>query len=72
MIDDCPESLTLTLRFLGEPALWCWEIVETASSDLVDSSWSSEWMGYGSPYQAQAAGLRRLAELAAVRQPRVA
>ena len=69
---DRAHSLTLAVRFLGESAVWCWEIHETASGEFVDSSWSSEWRAYESPYEAQTAGLRRLAELAAVRQPRVA
>ena len=70
--DNRAGGLTLSIRFLGESALWCWEIHETASAKFVDSSWSSDWMAYDSPYEAQAAGLCRLAELVAERQPRVA
>ena len=70
--DNRADGLTLSIRFLGESALWCWEIHATGSPEFVDSSWSSEWIAYESPYEAQAAGLRRLAALAAVRQPRVA
>ena len=70
--DKRADGLTLSIRFVDESAVWCWEIHETASAHFVDSSWSSEWVAYESPYEAQAAGLRRLAELAAVRQPRVA
>lgn len=73
MIDDVQcNGLTLSARFIGESALWCWEIHETATGRFIDSSWSSEWMAYGSPYEAQAAGLRRVAELTARERPRVA
>jgi hypothetical protein len=73
MIDDVQcNGLTLTTRFLGDSALWCWEIHETASGRFLDSSWSSEWMAYGSPSEAQTAGLARLGDLASRRRPRVA
>jgi hypothetical protein len=65
-------GLTLITRVLDESALWAWEILETTTGRFVDSSWSSEWMAYDSRSEAEAAGLRRLAELATRERPRVA
>ena len=34
------EQLTVRLVLLGEPSLWCWEIVDTADGAIVESSWA--------------------------------
>ena len=65
-------DLTLSVQFVVEPALWCWEIHETASRRFVESSWSSSWMAYGSPEEAREAGSRRLAEVTTRAERRVA
>ena len=65
-------GLRLSTRFLDDSALWSWEIHEAATGRFIAGGWSSEWMAYDSRSEAQTAGLRRLAELAARQRPRVA
>ena len=73
MIDDVQSGkLTLSARYLEEAALWCWDIHETGTGRLVESSWSSEWVAYESRSEAHAAGIRRLAELSGERRAKVA
>jgi hypothetical protein len=48
---------------LGEPCLWCWEIVDPGDGALIESSWATEWTGYGSSPEAWRAGILRLTEL---------
>ena len=57
--------LTLRVRLLPEPCLWCWEIRDETDGELVESSWASAWTAYTSRDVAQAAGQRRLLELTA-------
>ena len=59
-----PPRLTLRIRLLPDPCLWCWEILDEAEDELVESSWASMWSAYTSREAAQAAGQRRLGELA--------
>src|SRR5213083_2394930 len=42
------ERLTVKVHLLGEPCLWCWEIVDVEDDALVESSWATEWTGYAS------------------------
>lgn len=65
-------GLTLSTRFLDEPALWGWEIHETSTRRLVESSWSTEWMAYGSEDSALLAGAARLTTLIARARSQVA
>jgi len=55
------EQLTVRLVLLGEPSLWCWEIVDTADGAIVESSWAT---GYTSSPEALRAGIMRLTTLA--------
>ena len=55
--------LTVKLRLLSEPSLWCWEIVDTADGTVVESSWASNWTGYTSSPEALRAGIVRLTDL---------
>ena len=55
--------LTVKLRLLGEPSLWCWEIVDAADGAVVESSWATNWTGYKSSPEALRAGIRRLTDL---------
>ncbi len=59
---DC---LAVRARFVHEPCLWCWVIVNDASGRDVEDSWSGEWCGYLTREEALAAGRRRLASRAA-------
>src|SRR2546428_11182508 len=58
------ERLTVKVHLLGEPCLWCWEIVDVEDGDLVESSWATEWIGYASSWEALRAGTMRLTDLA--------
>jgi hypothetical protein len=51
-------------RLLDESALWCWEIRDAVTDQLVETSWSREWVAYDSPGDAVIVGERRLAVLA--------
>jgi len=33
------ERLTVKVHLLGEPCLWCWEIVDMEDDTSVESSW---------------------------------
>ena len=55
--------LTVKLRLLSEPSLWCWEIVETGDGTVVESSWATNWTGYKSSPEALQAGIMRLTDL---------
>ena len=57
------ERLTVKVHLLGEPCLWCWEIVDVQDGDLVESSWATEWIGYASSWEALRAGTLRLTDL---------
>ena len=57
------ERLTVKVHLLGEPCLWCWEIVKVEDDALVESSWATEWTGYVSSREALRAGIMRLTDL---------
>ena len=57
------ERLTVNVHLLGEPCLWCWEIVDVEDGALVESSWATEWTGYASSREASEAGVMRLTDL---------
>jgi len=57
------ERLTVKVHLLGEPCLWCWEIVDVEYDALVESSWATEWTGYASSREAFRAGIMRLTDL---------
>jgi hypothetical protein len=55
--------LTVKLRLLSDPSLWCWKIVDVADDTVVESSWATNWTGYTSSPEAFGAGIRRLTDL---------
>ena len=57
------ERLTVKVHLLGEPCLWCWEIVDMEDDTSVESSWAMEWIGYASSQEALQAGAIRLTDL---------
>src|SRR5437667_4447526 len=57
------ERLTVKVHLLGEPCLWCWEIVDVEDDARVESSWATEWTGYASSREALQAGAIRLTDL---------
>ena len=63
MLLDLEKQQTVRVRLLSEPCLWCWEIRDEANSELIESSWTSEWTAYASRREALEAGEARLAQL---------
>jgi hypothetical protein len=69
-LNRCPEAATterrlrVRVRFLDEPCLWCWEVVDDSSGDEVESSWEREWCGYRTRQEAETAGRARLITIA--------
>jgi hypothetical protein len=57
--------MSVRVRLLGAPCLWCWEIVDEVSGEVIESSWDTEWCGYPSHEEALAAGRRRIRGVAA-------
>ena len=57
------ESLTVEVRLLTDPCLWTWDIRDRMHGEVVDSSWTGEWMAYESPEEAYRAGRRRLTSI---------
>jgi hypothetical protein len=41
--------LSVEVRLMAEPCLWRWEIRDHERGEIVDSSWTREWMAYDSP-----------------------
>jgi hypothetical protein len=57
-------ALDLRVRLLGDPCLWCWEIVDLRRGGaVVRSSWTGDWAAYESFEEARIAGGVRLGEL---------
>lgn len=63
---SAPARLSVGVRLLAHPALWCWTI-EDEAGQLIESSWDGAWTGYATRPQAQAGGEARLDDLAAER-----
>lgn len=51
------------VRLMGEPCLWCWEILDRARDEVVESSWTDHWMAYASRDEALSAASSRLVRL---------
>ncbi len=62
MYGDPSERLTVEVRLLPDPCLWCWEIRDADRNEVLESSWAGEWTAYGSPEEALRAGRRRLTD----------
>jgi hypothetical protein len=57
------QSLSLEIRLMSEPCLWRWEIRDRERGDIVESSWTRDWMAYDSLEEAERAGRQRLISL---------
>jgi hypothetical protein len=55
--------LSLKVRLMSDPCLWQWEIRDRERDEVVESSWTREWMAYESVEEAERAGRRRLTSL---------
>lgn len=58
------QSLSLEVRLMSEPCLWRWEIRDRDRGEVVESSWTRDWMAYESLEEAERAGRQRLSSLA--------
>ncbi|HEV8584990.1 MAG TPA: hypothetical protein VGT02_08465 [Methylomirabilota bacterium] len=57
------QDLSVEVQLMDEPCLWRWEIRDRARNEVVDSSWTREWMAYESSEEALRAGRQRLSSL---------
>jgi len=58
------QSLSLEVQLMSEPCLWRWEIRDHERGEVIESSWTREWMAYESLEEAERAGRQRLTSLA--------
>jgi hypothetical protein len=59
------QRLSVEVRLMSEPpCLWHWEIRDHDRGEIVESSWTREWMAYESSEEAERAGRQRLTSLA--------
>ena len=56
-------QLSVEVWLMTEPCLWRWEIRDSDGGDIIDSSWTREWMAYESAEEALRAGCQRLTSL---------
>jgi len=57
------QHLSVEVQLMDEPCLWRWEIRDRERGEVIDSSWTREWMAYESPEEALHAGRLRLTSL---------
>jgi hypothetical protein len=63
MSNDSRLLLTVDVRLMAEPCLWCWELVDVADGQVVECSWDTYWTAYEASREALRAGLSRLVEV---------
>jgi hypothetical protein len=63
MESEAQQHLRVEVRLMNEPCLWRWEIRDRARNEVIDSSWTREWMAYESREEALRAGRQRLTSL---------
>jgi hypothetical protein len=52
--------LSVEVSLMDEPCLWRWQIRDRDRDEVVESSWTREWMAYESPEEAYRAGRQHL------------
>ncbi len=57
------EGLRVEVALMTDPCLWRWDIRDASRDEVVESSWTREWMAYDSSEEAYRAGRERLASL---------
>ena len=62
MKNDLSKLLTVRIRLMANPCLWCWEILDTTDGGVMESSWGNHWTAYDSWTEAFRVGLTRLAD----------
>jgi hypothetical protein len=60
---DHERQLNVDVQLMSEPCLWRWEIRDAERGEIIDSSWTREWMAYDSAEEALRAGRQRLTSL---------
>jgi hypothetical protein len=60
MKPELSDQLTARARLLTDPPLWCWEVVDRRTGEVLDTSWDREWVAYPSPEEALRRALPRL------------
>ena len=63
MESQAQQRLSVEVRLMTEPCLWRWEICDRERNEVVDNSWTREWMAYESREEALRAGRQRLTSL---------
>ncbi|MGH7392641.1 MAG: hypothetical protein ACREM3_24760 [Candidatus Rokuibacteriota bacterium] len=64
-MSERPESpMVLRTEWLAEPGVWVWEIVDASGRYVVESCWTTGWVGYATEEGAEQAARTRLAEIA--------
>jgi hypothetical protein len=63
MEGDRRPHLSVEVQLMNEPCLWRWDIRDHERGEVIDSSWTREWMAYESPEEALRAGRLRLTSL---------
>ena len=54
------DRLSVEVQLMSEPCLWRWEIRDRLRDEVLETSWTREWMAYESPDEAERAGRQRL------------
>ena len=58
-------AYTVRIELMSEPCLWRWEIRDDRRGEMIESSWTRDWMAYNSREEADGAARRRLQSLTA-------
>jgi hypothetical protein len=58
------EPFKVSVDLMAEPCLWRWEIRDSKTNEVVASSWTDEWMAYGTSEDALRAVGARLNSMA--------
>jgi hypothetical protein len=57
------DRLSVEVQLMSEPCLWRWAIRDCERDEVLETSWTREWMAYESPEEAERAGRQRLTSL---------
>jgi len=57
------QHLSVEVQLMDDPCLWRWNIRDRERDEVIDSSWTCDWMAYESQEEALNAGRQRLTSL---------
>lgn len=63
MEQERARQLSVEVQLMDEPCLWRWDICDRERGEVIDSSWTREWMAYETAEEALRAGRQRLTSL---------